>query len=78
MSSSVTIAQSDYNNLIQRLNRMESLLHVLISGSDEPPYGTEQWWTWAHSKGLEAKKNGKYTRLQSDTDIDEFFDSLSS
>lgn len=77
MSNTVTLSQSAYNKLLNRLSLVENLLKHLISKLDiEPPEGSDDWWDWAHKKGLEDMKKGEYYELKSKNDIDDFFNHI--
>lgn len=73
MANTITLSQSAYKELLSRISKLEKLLSLILEKFEEPPYGSSEWWEWAHKKGLEAKKRGEYTRLKNQEDIENFF-----
>lgn len=74
MADTVTLSQSAYKNITQRLSRLEKALSYVVGKIDiEPPEGTEAWWEWSDKKALEDLKKGDYYELRSREDINDFF-----
>lgn len=78
MANTITLTQTAYKELLNRLSKLEKMMATLLEKlkEEEPPYGTEAWWEWSIKKGKEDIKKGRYTTLKTHKDIDRFFESL--
>lgn len=75
MTNTVTLTQSAYKELVNRLGRVERLLAKLVEDREkEPPYGSTAWWEWSDHKALEDIKTGRYKSFASAKDMVKYLD----
>jgi hypothetical protein len=58
MANTITLSQSAYKELLNRITRLEKIIASLSYGSDE-------WWELSIKKGEEDIKNGNYKLFNS-------------
>jgi len=77
MANTVTLTQSTYKELLNRLSRLEKMVISLLEKFDqEPPSGTDAWWEWAIKKGKEDIKKGQYVEITTKKQRDAVLKSL--
>lgn len=77
MAQTISLKQSEYQKLIKRITKVEEQISNLIDiFQKEPSYGTEEWWKWAQTKGIEAMKKGEYTEITTSKQRKSYFQSL--
>ncbi len=77
MANTVILSESAYKKLVNRLSHLERVVMDLVEKfGQEPPEGTDAWWERAHKMGMDAKKNGQYTRIKTKTELKNFFKNL--
>ena len=89
MANNVTLSQSAYQQLYNKIDRLEKLVIQLLiqlpaqSISDvkgvaesAPPYGSNEWWDWSDKQALRDVKLGRYTTLKNTQELQTFLDNL--
>ena len=77
MSNTISLPQPAYKELINRLTKLEGMIQTLLEKIEkEPAEGSDEWWEWAHKKGLEDIEKGRYTSVSTKKELDAFFQSL--
>lgn len=73
MSQVIQLSKSQFETLLERLNRLEKTVTKLLEKAGEPPYGSAEWWEWSDNKALREVEKGEYYELKSKEDIKDFF-----
>ncbi len=73
MAQTISLKQSDYQKLLNRIARLEKLVTNFVQSQTEPTSGSGAWWNWAHKRGVEDKTRGEYYTLKNAEDIEDFF-----
>ena len=77
MSNTITLSQSAYRDLSTRINRVESMISLLIKKLEgEPIYGSEAWCIWSDKKALEDIKKGSYKAFASVKEMRKYLETL--
>lgn len=78
MNQTMNISQSEFDELNQRVKRLEQIVKKLLEKEVEPPYGSDEWWEWSDKKALEAIKKGEYKEFSSAKDMVTYLKILSA
>ncbi|MDH7476225.1 MAG: hypothetical protein QHH09_02000 [Microgenomates group bacterium] len=77
MSNTITLSQSAYKQLLERLINVEKKLSDLLEKIErEPVYGTDEWWDWSDKKAVADIKKGNYLVFDSPKKLKKHLDSL--
>ncbi len=77
MAQTITLTQSAYKEILNRLSRLERLVvKVLKSNYVEPAYGSSEWWEWSNKKAMDDIKRGDYYELRDEKELKDFFDNI--
>ena len=81
MTNGTVISKTEYNVLINKVERLEKTVCYLVEKLEEifekePKYGTEKWWSWSIKKSEEEYKAGRYTTITNKKELKDFFTSL--
>ena len=75
MSQSITISQTEYEKLLNRIARLEQAIHKLLKKKG-PAYGSEEWWDNEIKEGLEEVKQGKGVLLSTPEELQSYLYTL--
>lgn len=75
MSQSITISQTEYEKLLERISRLEKTIRKLLK-KKEPEYGSDKWWDEEIKKGEEDIKKGRYQTFSNAKDLQVYLNSL--
>lgn len=76
MAQTITLTQSAYKDLIERLSRIEkSLSRLMASQKKEPPYGTNAWWEWSDKQAMNEMKKENTIAVHSKKEMQQLLDS---
>ncbi len=77
MANTITLSQSAYKELLQRVTKIEKMLNTLLEELGEKySYGSKSWWGWSDKKAMEDIKKGNYRIFTSSKKLQEYLDSL--
>lgn len=76
MSQTTQISQTKFNELLNRMSRLENMVAKLLEKSDQPVEGSDAWWKLSDKKALEDIKKGKYTVVHDANELQQHLDSL--
>ncbi len=75
MSQTVTLKQSEYKKLIERISALEKAVQSLIKRlQKEPSYGSDAWWEWSDTKAIDDIKKGNYVAFDSAQEMVEYLE----
>ncbi|MEM3362585.1 MAG: hypothetical protein QXG16_04715 [Candidatus Anstonellaceae archaeon] len=76
MANTITLTQSAYKELINRLNRLEKMVITLLEKFEkEPVYGSEEWWQYSIKKGEEDIKKRNFKVFDSGKSLAKYLQS---
>ncbi|GIW64692.1 MAG: hypothetical protein KatS3mg092_0625 [Patescibacteria group bacterium] len=76
MANTITLTQSSYKELLNRLSRLEKMVATLLEKFEkEPTYGSDEWWYYSIKKGEEDIKKGNYKVFDSSKDLKKYLKS---
>lgn len=73
MAQTITLKQTEYQNLINRISRLEKIVADFIRSKSEPPAGSNAWWLKTIQDGENAIQKKETVPVRSDEDIDKIF-----
>ena len=74
MSQVIQLSKSQFESLLERINRLEKMVASLMYKKKEPPYGSDEWWEWSDKEALKDIKKGDYFELKDKEAIMDFFE----
>lgn len=79
MTQTITVSENKFNQLITTISELKDEVAKLaqkLEATEEPPYGSDEWWKWSIKKGEEDIKAGRYTTIKNKKELKVFFDNL--
>jgi hypothetical protein len=77
MAQTITLKQSDYQKLIDRITKLEKMFAVLLRQiKHNPEYGSDEWWEVSDKKAIEEIKKGNYVAFDSASDMVEYLKNI--
>lgn len=65
MANTITLSKSAYEDIINRLHRLEEMMNDLMEVFKQPRYGSDEWWDKVNRDGFEDIKKGRYKSFKS-------------
>lgn len=75
MNQVVQLSQEQFEALLKRLSRLESLMAKFLEKEDFPE-GSDKWWELSDKEALEDIKKGHYTVVNDKKALQSHLDSL--
>lgn len=84
MSYAMPFTQSDYQDLEERVRRLEEKIDGMKEDKgmknkkeddeeNDPPYGSDAWWEKSDKEAYEAVKRGEYIQFESAEEMNAYF-----
>ena len=61
MNQTITVSSKTINEILARLDELTNAVKKISLRllTEEPPYGSDEWWEWSDKKAIEEIKAGK-------------------
>lgn len=78
MAQTITVPVKTFEEILLRLDQLTKEVRVIKARlfSEEPPYGSDEWWDWSDKKALESIRKGKGITIHNTKELNAFFKSL--
>lgn len=80
MTQTITVPTKTFEEILARLDKLTKDVHAIKAKlfTEEPPYGSSEWWEWSDRKAMEDIKEGRFTTIHNKKELNAFFNSLKS
>ncbi len=76
MEQVIQLSQSQFETLLQRLNRLEKMIAKLLEKKEKPVEGSDTWWKLSDKEAIEDIKKGRYTVIHNTKELKKHLDLL--
>ena len=75
MAQTVTVEIKVLKQILERLDDLAQEVRALKEkhSSQEPPYGSDEWWKWSDKKSLKAHRKGEYLEISTPEELKKVF-----